>query len=99
MFTTLMQVRALENQFWVAAVNKGGQEEIAGKEMLFYGRSCIVHPSGKIIAQGHSSKPATICATIDLKAVTMREKCCLCGNIGDRKSKCYKGGMRKQVQC
>ncbi len=74
MFTALMQVRALENQFWVAAVNKGGQEEWSGKKTLFYGRSCIVHPSGEVIARGPSSKPAVLTATIDLQAVAAARK-------------------------
>lgn len=71
MFTSLMQVRALENQFWVAGVNKGGREKWAGKQTLFYGRSCVVHPSGEIVAQGPSSKPAVLSAIIDLQAVAM----------------------------
>ncbi len=72
--TALTQVRALENQFWVATVNKGGWEEMAGKQVLFFGGSCVVDPSGKTVAQGPLNEPAVLSATIDLEAVAMARK-------------------------
>ena len=74
LFTSTIQVRAMENQLWVAACNIGGYETVGGKTTQFYGRSCIVHPSGEVVAQGPSSQPAIVSATVDLEAVPFQRQ-------------------------
>ena len=69
MFVTELRTRALENCVWVCAANQGGKETVQGKTHTFYGDSCIIHPTGKVVAQAPSSRPATLTATIDLEDV------------------------------
>lgn len=69
MFVTELRTRALENCVWVCAANQGGVEQVQDKKHTFYGNSCIIHPTGKVVAQAPSSKPAVISATIDLAEV------------------------------
>lgn len=69
MFVTELRTRALENCVWVCVANQGGVETVQGKTHTFYGDSCIIHPTGKVVAQAPSSLPATITATIDLEDV------------------------------
>ncbi len=70
MFITELQTRALENLIWVASCNKGGYEELAGQKTPYFGRSCIVHPTGRVVAEGPSTEPAILSATIDLEEIT-----------------------------
>ena len=69
MFVTELQTRALENLIWVAGCNKGGYETLAGQKMGYFGRSCIIHPTGQVIAEGPSTEPAILSATIDLEEI------------------------------
>ena len=66
MFVAELRTRALENCVWVCATNQGGIETVQGKENEFYGRSCIIDPTGKVVKLAPASKPAVISATIDL---------------------------------
>lgn len=69
MFIAELRTRALENCLWVCAANQGGIEQVQGKKHTFYGNSCIIHPSGQVIARAPSSEPAVISAAIDLADV------------------------------
>ncbi|MFC1903678.1 carbon-nitrogen hydrolase family protein [Chloroflexota bacterium] len=69
MFVTELRTRALENCVWVCAANQGGEEQVQDRKLTFYGNSCIIHPTGKVVAQAPSSKPSVISATIDLEDV------------------------------
>lgn len=61
---TLIQARAIENQFFVVAVNRVGQE---GKAK-FFGHSMVVDPQGKILQEG-SEEEEIIFTDIDLGEV------------------------------
>lgn len=48
-FVTELQTRALENGVWVVAVNKAGLERGPDEfPVAFYGRSCVISPTGDI---------------------------------------------------
>ncbi|MBZ4653333.1 MAG: hydrolase [Peptococcaceae bacterium] len=61
---TLLQARAIENQVFVAAVNRVGKE---GKAE-FFGHSMVVDPLGEIIVEGEEKEQILI-ADIDLTLV------------------------------
>jgi predicted amidohydrolase len=69
-WVTLLQARAIENQAYVAGVNRCG----ASPHLHYNGRSIIVGPGGEILADaGHEEK--VIDAEVDAKALmTLREK-------------------------
>lgn len=69
MFISELRTRALENLFYLAACNKGCFELFAGVKTLFFGMSCIINPSGGVIAQAPANEPAILSATIDLEVV------------------------------
>lgn len=69
MFLNELRTRALENMFFVVACNKGSFETFAGVKTLFFGMSCIINPSGGLIAQAPANEPAIISATLDLDEV------------------------------
>jgi predicted amidohydrolase len=70
MFTSELRTRALENLFFVVAANIGAYETLAGVKSLFFGMSCVINPSGGVIAQAPANEPAIISATLDLDEVT-----------------------------
>jgi N-carbamoylputrescine amidase len=70
-----LRTRALENAVFVVACSKGGKERFEGKEIPFFGNSCIINPFGDIMAQGPAGEgPAIITALIDLAQVSQARK-------------------------
>ncbi|MGB2878411.1 MAG: nitrilase-related carbon-nitrogen hydrolase [Dehalococcoidales bacterium] len=69
MFVAELRTRALENCVWVCATNQGGIETVQDKKNEFYGRSCIINPTGKVVKLAPASQPAVISAAIDLSEV------------------------------
>ena len=61
---TLLQARAIENQFFIAAVNRTG----TSKGEAFGGKSLIVDPWGNVIAHGGETEQL-VSTTINLEAV------------------------------
>ena len=57
-----MQAGAYQNATWVIGTAKGGREEGS----LMVAESCIIAPSGQIVAQAVSMEDELVCATIDL---------------------------------
>jgi len=60
--TLVMQSGAYQNGTWVVATAKAGREE--GVELL--GQSCIIAPSGQIVAQSYSTADELVVARCDL---------------------------------
>ncbi len=78
-----LKTRAFENQVFVVAANRSGQEG----EFSFIGRSMIVSPYGEIIAAADEEENVVVCAEIDLAEV---EKCrCRIPLFRDRRSELY----------
>lgn len=73
LFLAELQTRALESQTWIIAANRGGPETLNGVTVDYFGLSCVISPSGEIVAQApaHSSGE-TLRVTIDLDAVPAR---------------------------
>ena len=60
---TLARARAIENELFVAACNRVGEEEVS-----FPGRSCIIDPLGRVLAEGDDGEQLLV-AEIDLHQV------------------------------
>jgi len=79
---TLVQARAIENQCFVAAVNRVGHD----RDSAFCGHSLLVGPWGEIILEAAES-PELLIATIDLAEVTAaRQRIPV---LADRRPECY----------
>jgi len=70
-WTTLLKARAIENQCYVAGVNRIG---IDGKEINYNGNSMIVEPKGKVIASLGQTNQTTSLTLNKLNLDTYREK-------------------------
>ena len=75
---TLLQARAIENQFFVVGVNCVGKEG----STEFFGRSMVVNPRGEVVAEG-SEEDEIIYADIDMDEVdsTRRHMSCFSDRV------------------
>jgi len=64
-FRTLLRARAIENQCFVAAVNRVGMEEDGTH---YFGHSCVIDPWGEIVVEAGGTE-GLFTATIDLDFV------------------------------
>jgi N-carbamoylputrescine amidase len=70
MWVCALRANAAENVLFAAGCNKGGVENVQGRETRYYGMSCIAGPDGRVIAQGPEAEgPAIIRAAVDLDEV------------------------------
>ncbi len=65
----LLRARAVENQLFVLGANRCGRDG----DLVYAGHSRIVSPNGEILARA-GRRTATLCATIDLRAVEQTRK-------------------------
>lgn len=72
MYLCELQTHALENFVWVCATNQVGTEDVDGQKTMFYGKSCIIHPTGEIKVLASETKPEVINHDLDLEDVAMR---------------------------
>ena len=84
-----MVTRALENGVYALTANRSGGEKRAGRELSFTGRSRIIDPRGRVLAEAPADEEAVIVAELDLglardKALTSRND-----RLGDRRPECY----------
>lgn len=79
---TLVQARSIENQCFVAAVNRVGRDQ----HNIFCGHSMLVNPWGEILAEANEEETLLI-ATIDLTlAEAIRTQIPI---LNDRRPNCY----------
>ena len=62
----LCRARAIENQFFVAAVNQCGEERLPGGTAKYCGLSAVFDPWGEIVAECPPDAEALAFADIDL---------------------------------
>jgi omega-amidase len=79
---TLLQARAIENQMYVAAVNRVGQEGKAA----FFGHSMVVDPLGEIILEGDEEESILV-TELDLERILKVREYMTCFN--DRRPETY----------
>lgn len=69
-FVDELSIRAFETQTWVVAANRGGEETHAGVTASFFGSSCVIDPTGEVVAKAAAhSQPEVLREVIDLDAV------------------------------
>ncbi len=75
-FQSELQVRAMENEVFIAAVNKAGFERVEGEDggRNHFGRSCIIGPMGDIEASIEVEPWGVVSATIDLEKRRLMKK-------------------------
>ena len=61
LYKSIVTCRAYENQYYVVAANRVGQEG----DLVFEGRSCIAGPLGDVLASSQSEEEEIVTATID----------------------------------
>ena len=91
-FQMELQTRALENQIFVAAVNKAGFEQVEGEDggREHFGRSCVISPMGEIEAAVGAEPWGIVAAEIDLeKRTVMKES--LIDLLKERRPELYEG--------
>lgn len=68
------RIWAHENLLFAVGCNKAGVEKV-GKDVNYYGLSCITNPGGQIVQQGpEASGPALVLATVDLSDIASIRK-------------------------
>jgi omega-amidase len=65
----LLRARAIENHFFVAGCNRIGQSN----HSVFCGHSCIISPSGEVLAEGEEQE-GLVMTEIDLKEIPASKK-------------------------
>ena len=87
MFVAELRTRALENEIFLVACNRGGFEPLGGKRTLFFGESCVIGPGGTVVARGLANAPCILRATVHLSELgEMRKRLPL---FTDRKPELY----------
>ena len=66
-WTTLIRARAIENQCFVAGVNRVGTD---GNGFLYYGDSMLINPSGEIITSAGSEQEGSVTGEISLNELS-----------------------------
>jgi beta-ureidopropionase len=64
LFVPSMRTCAAQNLVHVVAVNRAGTENVEGREVRYYGRSCIIDPRGAVLAAA-ADAPGVISADVD----------------------------------
>nr|WP_281373370.1 nitrilase-related carbon-nitrogen hydrolase [Kineococcus aurantiacus] len=60
LFTTELSVRAMESQTFVVAANRAGTEHLNGTSVDYFGRSCVVDPTGRVLAEAPPHQPGHV---------------------------------------
>lgn len=69
-FVDELSIRAFETQTWVVAANRAGPETHAGGTASFFGSSCVIDPTGEVVARAPAHRqPELLRVTIDVDAV------------------------------
>lgn len=71
LFVAELRLRAMEFGLWVVAANRGGLEELRGVGLSSFGQSCVIAPTGHVVAEAPPhTQPCVVRATIDTDALT-----------------------------
>lgn len=66
LFVPELRIRGMEAGCWVVAVNRGGPETVNGQTLTFFGQSCVIEPTGKVVALAPADEAGhVIHATVD----------------------------------
>lgn len=71
LFVQELSVRAMESQVYVLAANRAGTEELNGHRVSYFGRSCVVDPTGAVLTQAPAHSAGHVLQVdLDLDLVT-----------------------------
>ena len=74
-FIPELQTAAMQNGLFAVAAAKAGKEVFEGLHMNFFGSSCVIDPTGEVIAQAPSGTgPAVLRATVDLSQLEVHSR-------------------------
>jgi beta-ureidopropionase len=66
LFVPELRIRGMESGTWVVAVNRGGPEVVNGQTLTFFGQSCVIEPTGRVVALAPADEAGhVIHATVD----------------------------------
>lgn len=66
LFIPELRIRGMESGCWVVAANRGGPEVVNGQTLTFFGQSCVIEPTGKVVALAPADEADhVIRATVD----------------------------------
>ena len=70
LFVPELRIRGMESGCWVVAVNRGGPEVVNGQTITFFGQSCVIEPTGKVVALAPADEAGHIIhATVDTSII------------------------------
>ncbi len=70
LFVPELRIRGMESGVWVVAVNRGGPEVVNGQTITFFGQSCVISPSGEVVALAPADEAGhVIRATVDTSVI------------------------------
>ena len=70
LFVDDLRIRAMEVGVFVVAANRAGEETHKGHVTDFFGRSCVIAPSGDVLAEAPAhEQPVIVHATLDMSAL------------------------------
>jgi beta-ureidopropionase len=87
LFEPELRTHAYQNLLFVVACNKGGRERIGNNEVLYFGRSCIIGPTGMTLKRAPANRPSTITQEVNLRDLKEARKTFLFYEA--RKPRCY----------
>jgi len=75
LFVDDLRLRAMEMGVWVVASNRAGPETLGGQTLDFFGRACVIAPTGEVVAEAPAhEQPAVIRADLDLDLIAVGRK-------------------------
>ncbi len=70
LFVPELRIRGMESGVWVVAVNRAGPEVVNGQTITFFGQSCVISPSGEVVALAPADEAGhVIRATVDTSVI------------------------------
>ena len=70
LFIASMRTWAAQNVVYAVGVNRAGDETVGGVTSSYYGRSCVISPRGRVLAEAPDAVPGVVVAEIDISEVS-----------------------------
>lgn len=88
LFVDDLRLRAMELGVFVVAANRSGPEEVGGVETDYFGRSCVIAPTGEVLAEaGAHTRDEILRAELDLDLIEPARKAWV---VADRRPELFR---------